>query len=246
MFDIIKKAEYWECLEANSEFSREAFEHMQHNLKDIQDHFMLSRLKGLRGLKILEIGGSDCRVMRHVADDNECWNAEKFEGRGAGPTKVINVPKIKIAPAYLGDFSAELPDDYFDLVISISVVEHVEDQDFENFFKDIERVLKPGGRSCHAIDAYLFDQQRADCSAALYTSRRLNLYRAACDRIGSAMRFLEQPVLQGGQLFQTDFASNSDREMRKWNKVVPSLSAMRAIAQSVSIKAEWEKGAPNL
>lgn len=241
MFDIIRKEEYWRCIEENTDFSRANLEHMQHNLKDIQDHFMLSRLRGLRGKRILEVGGSNCRVMSCFAAENECWNAEKFEGRGAGPTKVLQVPNVKIAPVYLGEFSDKLPSGYFDRVISISVIEHVEDKDLGDFFADIARVLKPGGRSCHAIDAYLFDERRKDRPEANYTRRRLGLYRSLHDEMKLPMHFVEAPVIDAEVLFECDFATNSDREMLKWNKVVPSLAPMRAIAQSVSLKVEWEK-----
>ena len=57
-------------------------------------------------------------------------------------------------PAYIGSFDKDLPDAYFDLVFSISVVEHINEGDdvLQNILNDIDRVLKPGGYSVHCID----------------------------------------------------------------------------------------------
>ena len=54
--------------------------------------------------------------------------------------------------ALFGSFSPELPDNSFDLVFSISVIEHVPAKQKSNFYKDMFRVLKPGGIIAHSID----------------------------------------------------------------------------------------------
>lgn len=79
---------------------------------------------------------------------------DKFEGVGNGPLDIPENTPYKIIPNYIGAFDKQLPDDYFDLVFSISVLEHInEDQSvLLNIIKDIERVLKPGGLSVHCID----------------------------------------------------------------------------------------------
>lgn len=52
----------------------------------------------------------------------------------------------------MGEFSEELPENYFDMVFSVSVLEHVPIDWLENVIKDIHRILKKGGISCHSID----------------------------------------------------------------------------------------------
>src|SRR5687767_6142356 len=68
-----------------------------------------------------------------------------------GPTEAQAIPGVEIVRAYLGENSPLLAD--FDVVFSISVVEHVEDLDA--FHADQLRILKPGGIFIHAIDLYL-------------------------------------------------------------------------------------------
>lgn len=56
--------------------------------KNIQNGFMLGRLSGLKEQNIMEIGGGNSRVLPVLAKHNECWNIGKFQGVGAGPTRI--------------------------------------------------------------------------------------------------------------------------------------------------------------
>lgn len=81
-----------------------------------------------RGSRILEIGGGDSRILKHFARNYECWNLDPCEGLGIGPVN-FSSPDYRIVYDYLGNGSAELPDHSFDLVFSISALEHTpEDQ----------------------------------------------------------------------------------------------------------------------
>lgn len=55
----------------------------------------------------------------------------------------------------LGSFCPDLPDAYFDMVISVSVLEHVPQEKKPEVYKDMFRVLKPGGYIVHSIDDVL-------------------------------------------------------------------------------------------
>ena len=109
-----------------------------------------------KGSTILEVGGGKSRILNALKHDYECWNIDKLEGRGSGPT-AVNASGYRLVKAYMGEFSEELPDHYFDLVFSISALEHVEDEKktFQNICLDIDRVLKPGGYSLHCFDIVL-------------------------------------------------------------------------------------------
>jgi len=69
----------------------------------------------------------------------------------------------------LGEGSAELPDDWFDLVFSISVLEHVTKGEVEGICREMFRVTAPGGTVVHSIDShpdsilvgFYFDELRA-------------------------------------------------------------------------------------
>lgn len=176
MISYIRKEEYFSWIDAYQHMRKDYPSASINNLKDVQDHFVMSRLDGLKGMRILEIGGADCRILRNFSSDNECWNAEKFEGKAGGPSRVISTPGVKNTPVFLGEFSELLPDAYFDIVLSVSVVEHVETPHLQAFFNDIARVLKPGGKTFHAIDVYLFDEDRLDDKWAAHTKNRLERY----------------------------------------------------------------------
>lgn len=129
------------------------------DLKAYQDllvyNFIISHI--LLGSKLLEIGGGNSRIIQELKNDYEIWNIDKLEGVGNGPKHIDNPTDSKLVQAYMGDFSPELQNDYFDFVFSISTLEHIPNDEkiFKNICDDINRVLKPKGFSFHAIDVVL-------------------------------------------------------------------------------------------
>ena len=106
-----------------------------------------------KGSRILEVGGCDSRVLKALKYDYECWNVDKLEGLGSGLTDVTP-DGYRMIKAYMGDFSEDLPDGYFDFVFSISALEHVEEseENFNNICRDMDRVMKTGAFSLHCFD----------------------------------------------------------------------------------------------
>lgn len=106
-----------------------------------------------KGSRLLEVGGCDSRVLKALKYDYECWNVDKLEGLGSGLTEVIP-DGFRMIKAYMGDFSEDLPDGYFDFVFSISALEHVEEseENFNNICRDMDRVMKSGAFSLHCFD----------------------------------------------------------------------------------------------
>jgi ubiquinone/menaquinone biosynthesis C-methylase UbiE len=114
-----------------------------------------------RGSRLLEVGGGASRIIRHWKNHFECWNVDRLEGCGHGPTEV-DVTGYRLVKAFMGDFSAEIPADGFDFVFSISALEHTPRGDtvfLESIAADIDRVLKPGAYSLHCFDAVLKRQK---------------------------------------------------------------------------------------
>ncbi|MFA6596666.1 MAG: glycosyltransferase, partial [Ignavibacteriaceae bacterium] len=109
------------------------------------------------GSKILEIGGGNSRVIESLKNDYECWNIDKFEGNGNGPTAINDKKGFQLVLDYIGNFNPDLPENYFDCVFSISALEHVPENEetYKNILQDIDRVLKPGGYSFHCFDVVL-------------------------------------------------------------------------------------------
>jgi ubiquinone/menaquinone biosynthesis C-methylase UbiE len=109
-----------------------------------------------QGSKLLEIGGGYSRVLSALAEDYECWNLDKCEGLGNGPTTVPSSLGFHLVQEYIGNFSPELPERAFDCVFSISVLEHVPEGDagfFKNIIADMARVARPGAYSLHCVDS---------------------------------------------------------------------------------------------
>lgn len=129
---------------------------MNADLKLIQDLCMCNFIRKniRRGAKILEIGGGNSRLLTFFKDYAEGWNLDKFEGVGNGPIGAVKSNDYKLVQNYIGNFDEGLPEQYFDLVFSVSVLEHINDEDavLSKIICEIDRLLKPGGYSAHCID----------------------------------------------------------------------------------------------
>lgn len=129
------------------------------DLKVYQDLLVLGFIREniTEGSKILEIGGGKSRIINYLKESYEFWNLDKLEGLGNGPKK-INADGFRLVRDYIGNFNSELKEGYFDFVFSISVMEHLPQDEiklFKRIVQDINRVLKPGELSLHCVDALL-------------------------------------------------------------------------------------------
>ena len=225
MFDFIRKSDVWEWMDADLHQRLEGKHGFQ--LKTIQDMGVYCRLDQSRGSMIGEVGGGDSRILRLLAQDNECYNIDRFEGTAVGPKAEIEIENVNNVKAFLGDFDAALEDNYFDILFSVSVVEHVTNDLLKDFFLDCARVLKPGGLMLHAIDFYLEDEP------AQYARDRFQLYKEMFSEIPSLSPTGE---IHAGPLgFTCDMATNPDNIMHLWGKYAPNLIAFRQKAQSVAL-----------
>jgi hypothetical protein len=126
-------------------------------LKVYQDLLVLAFIKENipKGSRILDVGGAESRILKHLYKDYECWNIDKLEGLGSGRTSLDPAGRYRLVRDYMGNFNPELPDNYFDLVFSISALEHTpktDPQSLTSLRDDLNRVLKPGGYSLHCFD----------------------------------------------------------------------------------------------
>jgi ubiquinone/menaquinone biosynthesis C-methylase UbiE len=105
----------------------------------------------------LEIGGGESRLIALLKTDYEIWNLDKLEGAGFGPKNLGEISGFKLVKDYIGAFNPELPDNHFDLVFSISTIEHFPEDDstVKNCIADIDRLLTHQGFSVHCVDALL-------------------------------------------------------------------------------------------
>jgi SAM-dependent methyltransferase len=226
MFDFVRKRDIWDACDQGY-LDELKHKNISYQLKTAQDLAIYRHVRDLHGLDIGEIGGGNSRILERLALRNRCVNIEKFEGRDLGPTAPIALNNVRNVNAYVGEFDSALPSDAFDLVFSISVVEHVETPKLDAFFRDLLRILRPGGLFLHAIDVYLQED------ATPYVLDRLSRYRNWVAGQDGVAPF--GAIYSGPLRFATDMISNPDNILHGWNKAVPSLSGVRAASQSVSV-----------
>ena len=129
-------------------------------LKAMGTLFCADRIIRFKPGKALEIGaGWNRHFDDHFGSSIEYWMIDDAsdigwdkESREKFESSMRKRKNTHFVQGQLGDFLPGLPDGYFDLVFSISVNEHVPPKSKNRFYKDMSRVLKPGGIIAHSID----------------------------------------------------------------------------------------------
>lgn len=164
---------------------------------------------------------------------NEVFNIEPFEGEGNGPVGKIGHEGVNNIYCLIGNSKEHIESESFDVVFSVSVVEHIKNDEFDHFIDDCWRILKPGGLMVHAVDMYLANDN--DTEPGYYNLQRLKFYNSAFT--SGKFQPLEEIQIAMSKFpsFQPGFATNPDSVMRNWNRMIPQLKQLRAKAQSTSL-----------
>jgi hypothetical protein len=116
--------------------------------------------------KVLDVGPAYSRIPIYIQQSFGCevWAVDDFGitvgddfwKRGSSPQEHIEKhPEVKYVLERLGDPSkSTLPPGYFDIVYSLSVLEHVPAQIMPAVWRHMDLLLKPGGEMLHAVDVY--------------------------------------------------------------------------------------------
>jgi SAM-dependent methyltransferase len=124
-------------------------------LKQMGNLFCVNKIKQTKAIQILELGaGFNLFFDRRFGKDCEYWMADKS---GFYEDDIFEVARKRrtntnYIDTFLGEFSKDLPDNYFDLVFSVSVLEHVPLEDIDKVCDDMARIVRPGGFIAHSID----------------------------------------------------------------------------------------------
>ncbi len=227
MLKFVNKKDYWKLLDL--QLDRELPKaHFPWHLKSIQDLVAYEKLRDLENSDVAEIGGGKSRILKAIADNNNCVNIEKFEGRDGGPSEEYQIKGVKNVHAFVGEFSDLIPDDSFDVVFSVSVVEHVPGENLKAFIDDCYRILRPGG-IMFLVDMYLNAERKADNIA------RATLYEYAFSSNKFASPDGDCADLESDFSFNESYCTNPDNIMYDWNSVNPLLRELREKAQSCSL-----------
>lgn len=227
MLTFVTKERYWAAEDAGvlSLYEPDDWWH----IKSIQDAIVLHTYGALQGKRIADVGGSDSRTLRHFGKANEGYCIDAFEGEHGGIGAPPEIAGVRNIVAMMGTFNAAVPRAHFDVLYSISVVEHVASDQMDAFFEDCRQALKPRGEMMHLIDLYVED----DSSANAYENERLELYRRA---FSAGFEPMGADILPpGGIAFSCAWATNPDNMMNRWNKSAPGLRHKRLRAQACSL-----------
>jgi len=230
MLSYVTKNRYWDILDKGIMTGVPAT--AKWHLKDIQDAVAYSYLYNKEALDIAEIGAGHSRLLATLVGRNRCYAIDEYKGAGGGPKSRPVLEKVEFINCIVGNSGDLIKDESFDIIFSVSVVEHVPSNQLPYFFKDCWRILKSGGLMIHLIDTYT---EGADGDNGTLWSRCKAYRQPFDDGFFAPVGSIEFSSL-ADMAFKTSFATNSDQMMRDWNKSSPSLIEKRKVAQSCSVE----------
>ncbi len=134
------------------------------NLKGFAYPWLLSSHQWQPNEKVLDVGAAYSPLPMHiqetygcevwVADDYGMQSDEPFWMRGQSPQEHIRShPNIKFVLERLGNpAQSSLPSNYFDVVYSLSTLEHVPTYLLPAVWQHMDALLRPGGEMLHSVD----------------------------------------------------------------------------------------------
>lgn len=166
---LTKKIDLFNALSAEKIFPTNFKRGSKFRLKNIQDFVILSKIKSiehsaqLNEICIGEIGGDQSRIADLICDSQKSIKYDIIDifdesiGRGTTQRPIFKNPNINLVECLMGTEGSKsmIKDNYYDFMISISVVEHIDWENLSNFFSECLRVLDYGGIACHCIDVKL-------------------------------------------------------------------------------------------
>ncbi len=134
------------------------------NLKGFGSPWLLDSHHWKKGEKVLDVGGAYSELPIYIQKKYGCevWVADDFGldsaaaewTRGRSPQEHIAAnPQVKYVLERVGPMEkSTLPDHYFDVVYSLSALEHAGGLQTPSVWHHMDRLLKPGGELLHEVD----------------------------------------------------------------------------------------------
>lgn len=144
---------------SRADVEKETLRHVRNHRKSLEILIARRLLQPNGSLRVLEIGytSGGTSALAWERAGCEAHGIDYFFGgtveKGARHRHIAELMQSKVH-FHVGDITGqtELPSDYFDIVYSSSVIEHL--SDLELAFIEINRLLKPGGVSLHSYDPF--------------------------------------------------------------------------------------------
>jgi len=177
-----------------------------------------------RGLTVLDFGCGKGRLVEELASLG-------FDTFGCDISG-IPAPTERLREIALDPYRLPFPDATFDAVVSTAVLEHAQNK--EECFREIHRVLKPGGFALHVYPAKWYLPKEPHMLVPLanwFWPRVPRWWLALWARLGVRNEF------QGGQSWREVFAHNADyckTKISYW-----TTGRYRRLSEAVFGNAEW-------
>ncbi|WP_250631530.1 class I SAM-dependent methyltransferase [Rhodoflexus caldus] len=165
--------------------------------------FILENCQLKPGMKVVEIGGAYSDLPQHIATQFGCevhviddfgvesGEAEMWSRWGERETLLQRNPDVRYIFDRAGNFaSTQIPLNYYDLIFTVSTLEHVPAEAMADVFRHMEQMLKPGGTMVHCIDLQipLKLHKTKDLKGLLAGTLGYYLYFAFANRLASAQK----------------------------------------------------------
>jgi SAM-dependent methyltransferase len=133
----------------------DSLDSMTWGLKEMGRLFCIDLMQQLDPGRALEVGAGGSTFFDEAV--GQTWESWMIDKPGYYPKEqyelwLKNRKHTKSVEGFMGEFSDELRTGFFDLVYSVSVLEHAPLEDLDLVYADMYRVLKPDGFMVHSID----------------------------------------------------------------------------------------------
>lgn len=153
MFELGTTDHWWEIAKRYPVLSNS-----NQTLKPLGYAHMVRLIETFKPQRVLEVGhGAGSYLFRIFKENIELWGLDDtIEGSQVSKDDLELIkranPHVKFVRGLLGKNVKELPDNYFDMVCSVSVIEHIPHENLFDAFAETYRILKPGGIVSHSYD----------------------------------------------------------------------------------------------
>jgi len=226
MFDFLRKSQLWDALDVGvlAEINGEA----HFNLITAQSAVMNHLLRDVTESRVAEIGGGNgLDILSGLAYHNDCTYIDKLDGSYGGPKTAKERDGVINVKAKMGEFDSKLDESSFNVIFSISLVEHLKLDQIHDFFTDCTRILKPGGTMLHMFDFYLPDT----CSTS--ELERFHHYRNLAGDISNVEPLAA--IFEGPPKLSATMVTNPDHVMYSYGRFSKTMIPFRQRAQAASL-----------
>lgn len=170
MFELGKTDHWWEIAKRYPVLSNHP-----NTLKPLGYAHAVNLIESFKPERVLEVGHGTMSFLFDIFSDKiEMWGLDDVvEGSFIYEEDFENLkvkfPNVTFVRDLLGKFSKKLPENYFDLVYSVSVIEHIPHELLPAVFEETRRILKPGGIVSHSYDVYFGQSTKAVFNAFEYS-----------------------------------------------------------------------------